>query len=212
MFERFLICALLACCVSGASAQAATGPDPAEAPVWLVLGDSLSAAYGIPQSQGWVSLLQQRLSERGYRARIVNASVSGETTAGGAARLPALLERHHPHVVLIELGGNDGLRALPVDRLRDNLQQLVMQSKKAGAQPVIFEMRLPSNYGADYAAKFTDSFEIVARRNSVRLVPFLLAPIATDPAAFQADGIHPLAASEPKILDAVWPQLEKLAK
>lgn len=210
MLKRFLICGLLlVCAAASAQAPAAKGAD---APVWLVLGDSLSAAYGIAQSQGWVALLQQRLTERGYRARLVNASVSGETTAGGLARLPALLERHRPAVVLIELGGNDGLRALPVAKLRDNLRQLVALTKRAGARPVVFEMRLPPNYGPDYVAQFTESFALAAREGGAPLVPFLLAPIATDRAAFQADGIHPVAGAEPKILDAVWPSLEKLAK
>lgn len=205
MFKRFLICGLLLCFASLA-------PAASTAPVWLVLGDSLSAAYGIPQSAGWVALLQQRLADRGYRAQVVNASVSGETTAGGLARLPALLAHHHPDVVLIELGGNDGLRALPIAKLRDNLQQLVTLTKQAGATPVIFEMLLPPNYGPDYVSKFTASFHDIAKRNRITLVPFLLAPIAADRDAFQADGIHPIAASEPKVLDAVWPTLETLAK
>ncbi|WP_436278830.1 arylesterase [Solimonas soli] len=211
MLKRFLIsCALLASAglVQAQDAAAATGA----VPTWLVLGDSLSAAYGIPQSRGWVALLQQRLSERGYRARVVNASVSGETTAGGLARLPALLAQHKPALVLVELGGNDGLRALPVAKLRDNLDRIAMLASKAGARPVIFEMLLPPNYGADYAQQFAASFALVARHHGAPLVPFLLAPIATDPAAFQDDGIHPLATSEPKILDAVWPHLEPLAR
>lgn len=217
MFKQFLLCVLLLCCVpllpanAAAAADQNAGKTPAKTPVWLVLGDSLSAAYGISQSQGWVTLLQQRLTERGYRAQVINASVSGETTSGGLARLPDLLARHRPDIVLIELGGNDGLRALPIDRLRNNLQQLVSLSKKAGAKPVVFEMLLPPNYGPAYVSKFTDSFATIAKSNDIPLVPFLLAPIATDRKAFQADGIHPIAASEPKVLDAVWPSLEKLA-
>lgn len=211
MFKRFLICGLLLCFASLAQAAPAAGAST-KAPVWLVLGDSLSAAYGIPQSAGWVALLQQRLQDRGYRAQVINASVSGETTAGGLTRLPALLAHHHPDVVLIELGGNDGLRALPIAKLRDNLQQLVSLAKKAGAQPLLFEMLLPPNYGPEYVSQFTESFHLIAKRNQVPLVPFLLASIATDRDAFQADGIHPIAASEPKVLGAVWPTLEKLAK
>jgi len=211
MLKRFLICGLLLC----TTWLAAAAPPPSAAPgapVWLVLGDSLSAAYGIPQSAGWVALLQRRLNERGYRAQVVNASVSGETTAGGLARLPALLERHRPQVVLIELGGNDGLRALPIAALRDNLQRLVTLARDAGATPAIFEMQLPPNYGPDYVTRFTASFREIAKRNDITLVPFLLTPIAADRAAFQDDGIHPLAVSEPKLLDAVWPTLETLAK
>lgn len=211
MFKRFLICGLLLCFTSLTQAASASAAST-KAPVWLVLGDSLSAAYGIPQSAGWVTLLQQRLTARGYRAQVINASVSGETTAGGLTRLPALLAHHHPDVVLIELGGNDGLRAQPIAKLRDNLQQLVTLSKNAGAQPLVFEMLLPPNYGPEYVSQFTASFHVIATRNQIPLVPFLLAPIATDRDAFQADGIHPLATSEPKVLDAVWPTLEKMAK
>ncbi|MFT4045641.1 MAG: arylesterase [Solimonas sp.] len=210
MLKRFLVfVVLLAAAAVRAQAPAAA---PANESVWLVLGDSLSAAYGIPQSRGWVALLQQRLDDRGYRARVVNASVSGETTAGGLARLPALLAQHRPAVVLVELGGNDGLRALPVATLRDNLGRIAALAKQAGARPAIFEMRLPPNYGPDYVEPFAASFALVAREHGAPLVPFLLAPIATDPAAFQDDGIHPLAAAEPKILDAIWPSLEALAR
>jgi acyl-CoA thioesterase-1 len=215
MIRRFLLCGLLCCCalLTPLATAGTASPDAGgKPPVWLVLGDSLSAAYGIAQSQGWVTLLQQRLSERGYRAQVINASVSGETTSGGLARLPALLAEHHPQIVLIELGGNDGLRALPIARLRDNLHQLVALSKKAGAKPVLFEMMLPPNYGPDYVAQFTQSFHLVAQQTGTPLVPFLLAPIVSDRAAFQADGIHPVAASQPKVLDAVWPSLEKFAK
>lgn len=220
MLKRFstqvLIGCLLLCAVPFAAAAdaaaAANAPAGGDAPVWLVLGDSISAAYGIPQSRGWVALLQQRLRDRGYNARVVNASVSGETTAGGLARLPALLARHRPKVVLIELGGNDGLRALPIARLRDNLTQLVGLSRQAGARAAVFEMLLPSNYGPDYVAQFTASFGLVAKAQRATLVPFLLAPIAADPSAFQEDGIHPTAAVQDRLLDTVWPALEPLAR
>lgn len=178
----------------------------------LVLGDSLGAAYGIPAEQGWVALLQQRLDRAGYPARVVNASVSGETTAGGLARLPALLERYRPRWVLVELGGNDGLRALPLPRLRDNLRQISVLSRKAGARPVFFEMRIPTNYGAEYANGFSASFAEVARAAKAPLVPFFLGAIATDPAAFQDDGLHPTAAVQTTLLDAVWPTLKKELK
>lgn len=174
----------------------------------LVLGDSLSAAYGIPLDQGWVALLQQRLEAGGYRERVVNASVSGETTAGGLARLPALLDRHRPRWVLVELGGNDGLRALPLAELRANLRKIVALTRAAGAEPILFEMRIPTNYGPDYAEGFRASFGEVARETGAPLVPFLLGAFATDPSAFQDDGIHPSLAAQQKILDAVWPTLE----
>lgn len=185
--------------------------DPAaaeSAPVMLVLGDSLSAAYGIGLDQGWVALLQARLSDRGYPQRIVNASVSGETSAGGLTRLPALLQRHRPSIVLIELGANDGLRGLPLERLRANLRQMCILIRDAGARAVLFEMRIPINYGPEYADGFRASFGAVASELDIPLVPFFMGAIATDPSAFQDDGIHPNAAAQPRLLEAVWPSVE----
>ncbi len=181
-----------------------------DAPTILVLGDSLSAAYGVPKSQGWVALLQQRLEDRGYPQRVVNASISGETTVGGLNRLPALLDRHQPQLVLIELGANDGLRGLALEQLTHNLTRMAVLSRKAGAVPVLFEMRIPSNYGPQYANGFTASFGAVAAAEQAPLVPFFLAAIALDPEAFQDDGIHPRAAVQPQLLDAVWPTLERV--
>ena len=174
----------------------------------LVWGDSLSAAYGIARESGWVQLLQQRLQQKGYPHRVVNGSVSGETTAGGLARLPAALRQHRPAIVLIELGGNDGLRGLPLKELRANLRALVQRSRAAGAGVLVFEMQIPPNYGADYAAGFRRAFAETARAGPARLVPFFLAPIATDPKWFQEDGIHPSIAAQPLMLDAVWPVLQ----
>ena len=171
-----------------------------DAPVIVVLGDSLSAAYGIDARQGWVSLPH----------RVVNASVSGETTAGGLARLPRLLQRHTPDWVLIELGGNDGLRGLPVPELQRNLTRMVALSQAAGARPVLFEMMIPSNYGPAYTGQFAKSFRTVAEASGAALVPFMLAPFATDPDAFLADGIHPKAASQPAMLNVVWATLGPL--
>lgn len=182
----------------------------ADAPVILVVGDSLSAAYGIDARQGWVQLMADRLEAQGFPHRVVNSSVSGETSSGGLARLPGLLERHAPGLVLIELGGNDGLRGLPVPRLADNLRQMVTLSRDAGAKPVLFEMQIPSNYGATYTERFTASFAEVADAEDVPLVPFFLAEIATDPDAFLPDGIHPGEAAQPILLDAVWPHLKPL--
>ncbi len=203
---RFLSVLILVLSVSTAARAAS------EAPVLLVVGDSLSAAYGIPASQGWVALLQQRLQARGYPQRVVNASVSGETTAGGLSRLPALLDRHRPQLVLIELGGNDGLRGLPLARLNENLTRMAELSRKAGATPVLFEMHIPSNYGATYANGFHAAFKTVAQAQQAPLVPFFLAPIALDPDAFQDDGIHPTVAAQPQMLDAAWPTLEAALK
>jgi acyl-CoA thioesterase-1 len=192
------------------AAQNASAAAPA--PAILVLGDSLSAAYGVPLQQGWVALLQQRLKERGYPDQVINASVSGETSAGGLRRLPDLLDRHHPQFVLIELGANDGLRGLPLPQLRANLRRMAAAAIDAGAQPVLFEMYIPTNYGVDYADGFRASFQQLADEMQLPLVPFFLGAIATDPGAFQDDGIHPNLASQPKLLDAVWPTLEPLLK
>lgn len=186
------------------------GAASAASPVILVLGDSLSAAYGIPQSAGWVALLQQRLADEGLPHRVVNASVSGETSTGGLTRLPALLDRHRPDLVLIELGGNDGLRGQPIARLKENLHSMIRLSREAGARPVLFEMRIPSNYGPAYTEAFFRSFSEVGEQAQVPVVPFFLAAIAEDEAWFQPDGIHPTEAAQVKMLDAVWPHLQPL--
>ncbi|MGQ0620335.1 MAG: arylesterase [Panacagrimonas sp.] len=185
----------------------------APAPVVLVLGDSLSAGYGLDAGDGWVHLLEQKLKSQGLPYAVVNASVSGETTAGGLARLPALLERHRPSLVLVELGGNDGLRALPLKSMRSNLERIVDTAARAGATAVLFEMRIPENYGAAYTEAFTRTFAEVSRTRKVPLVPFLLSGIAADRKRwFLDDGIHPNASAQPKVLDAAWPSLEPLLK
>lgn len=205
MMLRFLVVAVLACAASVARVEAGAA---GAAPTILVLGDSLSAAYGIPATQGWVALLQERLRSRGYPQRVVNASVSGETTAGGLARLPGLLDRHRPQMVLVELGGNDGLRGLPLTKLEENLRRMATLSSDAGAVPVLFEMRIPSNYGPVYSKGFQAAFSRVAEALDAPLVPFLLNDIALDPDAFLDDGIHPNVDSQRKMLEAAWPTLE----
>lgn len=201
---------LLSLGLAPASAFATSALKPSPKPVILVLGDSLSAGYGLDAGEGWVALLEQKLKSQALPHAVVNASVSGETTAGGLARLPALLERHRPQMVLVELGGNDGLRALPIKSMRENLERIVDNSAKAGATAVLFEMRIPANYGPAYSEQFTRTFNEVARAKGVPLVPFLLADFATDPRAFQDDGIHPSAAAQPRILDTIWPALRPL--
>lgn len=196
---------VLLCLLAGASAAASP-------PVILVLGDSLSAGYGLPNGSGWVSLLERRLKTQGYPHRVVNASISGDTSAGGLSRLPAALEAQKPVLVLVELGANDGLRAQPIPQLRSNLEQIIARSRAAGATPVLFEMRIPSNYGPAYTERFANLFGEVAKAQKLPLVPFFLAAIATDPAQFQDDGIHPNAEAQPKLLDAVWPTLKPLLK
>lgn len=184
----------------------------ANPPTILVLGDSLSAAYGISIDRGWVALLRERLAQAGYPHRVVNASISGETTSGGLQRLPAALRTHQPKIVLIELGANDGLRAQPLKQMRANLKAMAKLSKAHGAQAVIFEMRIPVNYGAAYANGFHAVFGEIAKDSKLPIVPFWLNAIATDPKAFQDDGIHPNETVQPKLLDAVWPTLKPLLK
>lgn len=181
-------------------------------PVILVLGDSLSAGYGLDAQAGWVALLQKRLDAQGYDYRVVNASISGDTTSGGLARLPSALDRHKPAIVLIELGGNDGLRALPLKAMRDNLTRLADLSLNAGAKVLLLEMRIPPNYGAAYTEGFTRTFGEVSQDRKLTLVPFFLLPLVGVAGAFQDDGIHPSAASQPTMLDAVWPSLKPLLK
>jgi acyl-CoA thioesterase I len=183
----------------------------AEAPVILVFGDSISAGYGLPQvEQGWVELLRRKLKEGGYGYQVVNASVSGETTAGGLARLPRALTLHHPQIVIIELGGNDGLRALPIDQMRANLAKMVELSSATGAQVLLLGMRIPPNYGPEFTEQFSHAFTDVAHDKKVPLVPFLLRDIALTPALMQADGVHPNESGQPKLLDNTWPTLQPI--
>ena len=178
----------------------------------LVLGDSLSAGYGLKPAQGWVALLEQRLRDQGYGYRVVNASVSGETTGGGLQRLPRALELHQPAVVVVELGANDGLRGLNVPLTTDNLTKIVAESKKAGAQVLLVGMLLPPNYGPRYTKDFTTMYRNIATSAKVPLVPFLLQSVALKPELMQADGLHPTAPAQPALLDTVWPQLKPLLK
>jgi acyl-CoA thioesterase-1 len=182
----------------------------AEAPVILVFGDSISAGYGLPLEQGWVELLNTRLKSQGYGYQVVNASVSGETTAGGLARLPRALELHRPGIVILELGGNDGLRGLPIAQMRANMTQMVDLSMAAGAKVLLLGMQMPPNYGAQYTQQFAMVFSNLAADRKTALVPFLLTNIALSPALLQADDIHPNAQGQPILLDNVWPALKPL--
>ena len=178
----------------------------------LVLGDSLSAAHGIAQNQGWVSLLQQRITAEGNKARVINASISGETTWGGRNRISELLDRHRPGILIVELGGNDGLRGLPIVDIRANLDYIINAAKGQGAKVLLLGMRLPPNYGPAYTRDFQDSYARLAAQHGAALVPFMLEGFAEDNSAFQADGIHPTAAAQTRILDNVWPALQRLLK
>jgi len=181
----------------------------------LVVGDSLSAEYGLQRGTGWVALMQQRLMRDRPATSVVNASISGDTTAGGLARLPALLAQHRPSLVLLELGGNDALRGLPIDTTQQNLEAMARLAKASGARVVILGMQLPANYGRSYGDRFAAMFAGVAQREGTALVPFMLKGVADVPQAdslFQADRIHPLAIAHPTILGNVWPVLEPLLR
>jgi acyl-CoA thioesterase-1 len=177
----------------------------------LVFGDSLSAGYGLDADAGWVHLLDQKLQSQGAGYSVVNASVSGETSAGGLSRLPAALAQYHPAIVFLELGGNDGLRAQSLTAMRGNLDKMIGLCRATKAQPLLFEMKIPANYGPAYTAKFTQVYDDLAHDDKLTMVPFFLASVASDlDRWFQEDGIHPNAAAQPKLLDAVWPTLEPL--
>lgn len=185
---------------------------PSRAPTLLVLGDSVSAGYGLANGEGWVALLQARLKTQGYGYRVVNASVSGETTAGGLARLPRALTVHRPQIVILELGGNDGLRGLSLERSRANLEEMVRLSKAAGAQVLLLGMKIPPNYGLRYARDFENLFREVARRHRLAFEPFFLERIALAPGMLQADGLHPTAKAQPIMLESMWPALKPLLR
>lgn len=176
----------------------------------LVLGDSISAGYGLSQNQGWVTLLKQRLNQEGYSYQVVNASISGETTQGGLTRLPELLRQHQADLVLLELGGNDGLRGLPLQLMRNNLSRMIEISHKAGATTLLLGIQLPPNYGRRYTQAFAAIYPELAEQKQVPVVPFILDKIAIYPELMQADGIHPKAQAQRQILDNIWPTLEPL--
>jgi len=180
--------------------------------VILALGDSLSAEYGLPRGTGWASLLAERLAKEAREYSLVNASISGETTSGGRSRLPQLLQQHRPAVVLIQLGANDGLRGLSLASMRDNLTTMVRASRAAGARVLLIGMRIPPNYGRDYAERFAAVYAQVAAAEKVPLVPFLLDGFAEDLSYFQADRIHPNERAQPRMLATVWPQLAPLLR
>jgi acyl-CoA thioesterase I len=185
----------------------------AETPDILVFGDSISAGFGLTHvEKGWVELLRTKLKEEGYGYQVVNASVSGETTAGGLARLPRALALHHPEVVVIELGGNDGLRALPIDQMRANLAKMVDLSTAAGAKVLLLGMRIPPNYGPQFTEQFRAVFPEVAHDKKVPVMPFFLNDIALTPDLMQGDGVHPNEQGQPKLLQNAWPTLKPLLR
>ena len=206
---------MLGACVAFAGllpAWAAKAP-AAPAPTILVVGDSLSAEYGLKRGTGWVALMEQRLAQEKTAATVINASISGDTTAGGRARLPALISQYHPTMVVIELGANDALRGLPLPMTQDNLQAMTKLAQSGGAKVLLVGMQMPPNYGQDYSDRFAGIYATVAKANKAALVPFLLKGVADVPDSlqlFQNDRIHPKEAAHPTILNNVWPAVKKL--
>jgi acyl-CoA thioesterase I len=202
--KKWAICGLL---LLTASASAYSAPKTV-----LVLGDSLSAEYGLNRGSGWVALLEQKLKTEKIDARVVNASISGETTSGGRTRLPALLSQHRPDIVVIELGANDGLRGQPVTAAEANLRSMIEQSQKIKARVLLVGMRMPPNYGRDYTERFFGMYKNLATQFKAPLVPFMLEGVADKPTLFQSDRLHPNAQAHPIILANIWPQIAPLVK
>lgn len=211
MTRRTSLQALLACAWLALAAAWPAGAQD-KLPVLLIVGDSVSAGYGLGNGQGWVELLSKKIAAEGIRYRVVNASISGDTTAGGRARLPALLAQHKPAIVLIELGGNDALRGGKLATTRENLDTMVTASQAAGAKVLIVGMEIPPNYGPTYAREFKDLFADVAKARKVPLVQSFFAGFGEDLSLFQPDRIHPAAAAQTRLLDNVWPQLSPLMR
>ncbi len=208
---RALATALLVLCsLAAAETNLANLADPSHRSAVLILGDSISAGYGIQQEEGWVQLLARTLTESELAWDTVNASISGETSSGGLARLPDLLDTHKPKLVIIELGGNDGLRGYPTKLMQQNLANMVTLSRDAGAYPVIMAMRIPPNYGPRYTRAFETVYSDIAKEFSIPYIPFFLEEIAVQPGMMQNDGIHPTAAAQPLMRDFVWAYLQPL--
>jgi acyl-CoA thioesterase I len=202
---------MLASFVLIAPAHAATSAQSSK-PVILVVGDSLSAGYGVAVDATWVALLERKLTREGYGYRVVNASISGDTTGGALNRLPRALELHRPQVVILELGGNDGLRGLPLKQVRANFESMLTQIKAKGARAVLIGMRMPTNYGPQYADGFHALYGDLAKKFDAPHLDFFLDKVALDPELMQADGIHPTAKAQPILLDNVWPVLKPVLK
>jgi acyl-CoA thioesterase-1 len=208
-------CALVALALFATAAQSGAPPatgQAAPAPTILVFGDSLSAAYGINQTKGWVALLAKRLEAQGYGYQVVNASASGETTGGGRTRWPRALDLHKPDIAILELGSNDGLRGLPLEQMRANLDTMIQLAKSRGTRVVLLGMQMPPNYGPTYTTGFRATFGELAKSHQVSLVPFFMEGVALNAELMQDDDLHPNEAGQPLLLDNVWPFLEPLLK
>ena len=217
LWRHFILVPMLfgALGISNAATPPATQPASKAEPTILVVGDSLSAEYGLKRGQGWVALLEQQLKTEKLTAKVINASISGDTTSGGMSRLAPLLAQHKPSHVIIELGGNDALRGLPISLTTNNLNKMTQAAQKSGAKVLLLGMQVPPNYGGDYGARFADAFTTVAKTNKAAVVPFFLKGVAdgANPTEmFQNDRIHPKAEAHPIMLANVWPDLKKLLK
>ena len=201
IWRAFALTACMLCAATSAHSASKT---------LLVLGDSLSAEYGLVRGAGWVPLLEQRLKAGKLEVKVVNASISGDTTSGGRARLQPLLDRHKPDVLVLELGANDALRGLPVAATESNLRAIIESAQKIGAKVLLVGMQIPPNYGSEYANRFSALFPKLAKEHKLPLVPFFLAPLIERPDLFQGDRLHPTAEAQPLLLDAVWPRLQPL--
>lgn len=211
--KSFLFIFLLIVSTGTYATQLATSTAPISTPnSVLVFGDSLSAGYGIDMADSWPALLNERLKSKRLPYQVINMSISGETTAGGRARLATALEQTHPAVVILALGANDGLRGLPIQAMEDNLTAMILAAKKQKARVLLVGIRLPPNYGGNYTQKFEAVYRNLAKHQKISLLPFLLEPIAQDAQSFQADGLHPTAEAQPRILNHVWPSLAPLLK
>jgi acyl-CoA thioesterase I len=208
--SRFLLCLLGLFLPVALIAVDSTAWATSPAHTILVVGDSLSAEYGLPRDTGWVSRLSERLSRQQPQYSVVNASISGDTTSGGRARLPALLRKFEPDIVVLELGGNDGLRGLDLDQMRSNLQAMIDACHAAHARVLLVGIRIPPNYGRDYADRLYESYAALARSNRIERVPFLLEGFTDRPDLFQPDHIHPSEQAQPLMLDNVWPKLQPM--
>lgn len=195
---------------TGLKAASASAPSVGNGPSLLVVGDSLSAGYNVELAATWVGLLERRLAQQGYGYRVVNASVSGETTGGALARLPRALALHRPAIVILELGGNDGLRGLPLEQVRGNLESMLTQIDAAGARTLLLGIRIPLNYGPEYSEGFHAIYAQLAKQHQAGLVDFFMERVALDPGLMQDDGIHPNTAAQPILLDTLWPALQPL--
>jgi acyl-CoA thioesterase-1 len=214
MLRSWFLCVVFGVVLALGSSASAAGAERSDVkegePVILVLGDSLSAGYGVAVDSTWVALLRRRLDSEGYGYRVVNASVSGETTGGGRARLARALQLHRPAVLILELGGNDGLRGLPLKQVRGNLDSMIEQARTGGSRVLLVGMRMPPNYGRTYADQFHGMYAELAKKHDVALVPFFLDGVAENAQLMQPDQIHPTAAAQPRLLDNLWPTLRQL--